>query len=327
MSMMKMSSIQVSNKFKNLSILLLAKEEHKRKFSKGIIIRNWSGIIGGGITRSIKYQIEKRLINHNSFILKLNRIITSAIVDYNVRCQVERLRINNITQTINDFDVVSLYPQYNCETDCPVCMEKIGDNTNGCMEGDNCNHTICSNCRDIIVNDTNKCPICRAKLDDNHTETETDTDESEDEDFNGNNRQPTDDLFNGRRWYNTEINQIRYWNNNISGLVDDLNGLSGWSSYNPILRAIETFVIRQNSWNGDNHIEGCCNICGIQKTIEVNEWMMRRRDNNPNITQNGYIWNDDWDDAFDNGDDRQECYECNYRYIQMSDAFYVREET
>ena len=296
-----MSSIQVSNKFYNLSILLLAKEEHKRIFGKGRL-------------HTINYYINLIGVHKELFINCLGSIMEQKYQKY----------ITERKITIPKFDDIT---EYNCETDCPVCMEKIGDNTNGCMEGDNCNHTICSNCRDIIVSNTNKCPICRAKLDDNHTETETDTDESEDEDFNGNNRQPTDDLFNGRRWYNTEINQIRYWNNNISGLVDDLNGLSGWSSYNPIFRAIETFVIRQNSWGGDNHIEGCCNICGIQKTIEVNEWMMRRRDNNPNITQNGYIWNDDWDDAFDNGDDRQECYECNYRYIQMSDAFYVREET
>jgi hypothetical protein len=317
--MMKMSSIQISNKFKNLSILLLAKEEHKKKFNEIIEYKEYQYIPYYDyiwFNRSLKENIEWIKRNQIGFYIKLRVIIGTKFEKYITERKITIPKLDDITE-------------YNCETDCPVCMETIGDNTNGCMEGDNCNHTICSNCRDIIVSNTNKCPICRLKLDDNITDddTETDTDESEDEDFNGNNRQPTDDLFNGRRWYNTEINQIRYWNNNISGLVDDLNGLSGWSSYNPILRAMETFVIRQNSWNGDNYIEGCCNICGIQKTIEVNEWMMRRRDNNPNITQNGYIWNGDWGDAFDNGDDRQECYECNYRYIQMSDAFYVREET
>jgi hypothetical protein len=47
------------------------------------------------------------------------------------------------------------------------------------LEGDNCNHTICSNCRDIIVSNTNKCPICRLKLDNNITDEEESDTESE----------------------------------------------------------------------------------------------------------------------------------------------------
>jgi hypothetical protein len=53
-----MATTTTQQKWENLATLIKAKAEHKRKFSKGIIIRNWSGIIGGGITRSIKYQIE-----------------------------------------------------------------------------------------------------------------------------------------------------------------------------------------------------------------------------------------------------------------------------
>lgn len=314
-----------TQKWNNLATLITAKAEHKEKFNEIIEYKDYEDIY---YYRTLKENIEEISINQETFINCLSSIIGQKYQKYITERKIETSGLCPEGTTIPKLDDIT---EYNPDECCPVCFEIFGidDDDATIAEGQNCNHIICRECYEKIVDDTNRCPICRAVLDYDfekpvETETETDTDESDEEDFNGNNRQPTDDLFNGRRWYNTEINQIQYWNTNNSGLVNGLNGLSGWSSYNPCVGAIENFVIRQNSWGGANHIDGCCNICGIQKTIEVNEWMMRRRVNNPNITQNGYIWNDDWNDAFDN-DDRQECYECNYRYIQISDAFFVRE--
>lgn len=292
-----------TQKWNNLATLIIAKAEHKEKFNEIIEYKDYEDI---WYYRSIKENIEEINLQNKWFITKLHKIIGQKYEKY----------ITERKITIPKFDDITEYTPDEC---CPVCFEKFKDEDDKCGGyGSNCGeHNICWECHEKIINDTNRCPICRAVMDwDYEKPTETETDESEEEDFNGNNRQPTDDLFIGRRWYNTEINEIQYWNINTIGL-------GVWSSNPPIISAIETFVSRQHSW-GENNIEGCCYICGIQKTIEVNEWMIRRRDDNPNITQNGYIWNDSWNDAFDN-DDRNECYECNYRDQQIRDAFWLRE--
>lgn len=243
-----MKSIQISNKFKNLSILLLAKEEHKRKF-------NDYSFIGSGM-RGLKMDILQKSILQKYFMLNLNDVMIKKYEKY----------ITERKITIPKFDDIT---EYNCETDCPVCFETIGVNTNGCMEGDNCNHTICSNCRDKIVIDTNKCPICREKLDDNHTGTETDDDDSynseetdEDEfDFGNDNQRPTERLFVGRRWFNTQTNTIEYY--------DGSSWTETFVRYDTMFR----FLMRNMGFNNNGLLEDCCQTCGIQKTTEVNDYM------------------------------------------------------
>jgi len=275
MSMMK--SIQISNKFKNLSILLLAKEEHKAKFNE-----SW-------FNRSLKESIEWIKRNQIGFYIKLRVIIGTKFEKYITERKISIPNLNGITE-------------YNCETDCPVCFETIGDNTNGCMEGDNCNHTICSNCRDKIVNDTNKCPICRLKLDDNitdeeqndteseYTGTETDEDESDWGDDDDNLR-PTENLFTGRRWFNTETNIIEYW-----------NGTEWTTTF--IRPRMSSFIIRNYGFNDFNTMReerNCCSTCGLQRTREVNNAM------NTDVPGNFFHYG--------------ECYDCHIITRRMEDHF------
>ena len=269
-----MKSIQISNKFYNLSILLLAKKEHKRKFGKGgLHTINWD------ITRIAVYQ--------EIFINCLGSIMEQKYQKY----------ITERKITIPKFDDIT---EYNCETDCPVCFETIGDNTNGCMEGDNCNHTICSNCRDKIVIDTNKCPICREKLDDNHTGTETDDDDSynseetdEDEfDFGNDNQRPTERLFVGRRWFNTQTNRIEYYNG------------SSWTTTFVRFDTMFRFLMRNMGFSNDGLLEDCCQTCGIQRTTEVNDFM----NDSMILMANNYFY-------------YGECYTCHFIYTNLENQF------
>jgi len=273
-----MKSIQISNKFYNLSILLLAKEEHKRKFNKSIIMRNYSG---GGITRSIKYQIEKRLINHKSFILKLTSIIQSKSVDYTILCQLEILRINNITQTTNE-----VITEYNPDECCPVCFETFGidDDDATTAEGANCNHIICRECYMKIATDTNRCPICREKLENTTTDDDTDddetgtqnTDEDDESDWGDDidNLIPTSNLYIGRRWFNTQTNRIEYYDG------------SSWTQENVRLYTMFHFLTRHYGYDITIEERTCCLSCGLQRTREVNDYM----DTNNPILQGNYFF-------------------------------------
>jgi hypothetical protein len=277
-----MKSIQISNKFYNLSILLLAKEEHKRKF-------NDYSFIGSGM-RGLKTDILQISILQKYFMLNLNDVMIKKYEKYITERKIIIPKFDDITE-------------YNCETDCPVCFETIGDNTNGCMEGDNCNHTICSNCRDKIVIDTNKCPICREKLDDNHTGTETDDDdetetqntEETDEDdygFGNDNQRPTERLFVGRRWFNTETNIIEYYNG------------SSWTTRFVRFDTMFRFLMRNMGFSNDGLLEDCCQSCGIQRTTEVNDFM----NDSMILMANNYFY-------------YGECYTCQFIYRNLENHF------
>jgi hypothetical protein len=146
---------------------------------------------------------------------------------------------------------------YNPDNDCIVCYESKCDFTSG----QNCMHLVCIDCFEKIVSATNKCPICRENLE-NKTETETETEEEDEIDseeeglFDGTNERPTTNLYRGRRWFNTETNTIEYYVGNDE-----------WSDDN--LFSYYTFIK-----NSDNYNElRACNCCGIQRTIEVNNYM------------------------------------------------------
>lgn len=293
MSMMK--SIQISNKFKNLSILLLAKEEHKKKFNEIIEYKEYQYIHNDYVwfNRSLKENIEWIKRNQIGFYIKLRVIIGTKFEKYITKRKITIPKLDDITE-------------YNCETDCPICFETIGDNTNGCMEGDNCNHTICSNCRDKIVNDTNKCPICREKLDDNITDeeqsdngiyweqTETDEDESDWGDDDDNLR-PTSILYIGRRWFNTETNTIEYWTG------------TEWTT-TLIRPRMSNFIIRNYGYDNTLEPKTCCLSCGLQRTREVNDFMDTT---NPILRGNFFHFG--------------ECYDCNIITGRMEDHFNTME--
>jgi len=291
-----MATITTQQKWKNISNLIKAKAEHKKKFYelKMIKVYNDYGDEYQLPVRGIVDEIFQIRLNKKRFMDKLKGIYNDKYHKYITERKITMPKLDDT-------------PKYNCETDCPVCFETIGDNTNGCMEGDNCNHTICSNCRDKIVNDTNKCPICREKLDDNHTGTETDTD-TDDEMVWGNNDRPTTDLFYGRRWYNHEEGIIETFNNEWRTNINQMS--------------MSNFIIRY-SYNDSNDSSpllrddgSCCIVCGIQRTPEVFDYMNT-------IYTNGYNFpaNQLEDEGFqtlyfdaDCSEPNIRCYDCELKF-------------
>lgn len=283
-------------KWKNLATLIIAKAEHKRKFNELIVYKEYQYIPNYAYIyfhRSLKENIEWIKRNKIGFYIKLRIIIGTKFEKYMTERKITIPKLDDINE-------------YNCETDCPVCFETIGDNTNGCMEGDNCNHTICSNCRDKIVEDTNKCPICREILDDNHTGTETET---ENESVCGDNERPTTDLFYGRRWYNVEENRIETYNG------------EEWRTNNNQM-SMSRFIVRYTFNSSDEASpllmdDGtCCIVCGIQRTPEVFAFMN-------NIYPEGYTYpaniiTDGWGqtDYFDDEgvEPYLRCYDCQLKF-------------
>jgi len=287
-----MKSIKIANKWENLATLIIAKAEHKKKFYNRIDYGDEYDEYDNGLY-SIPYHIQEIKYQQDRFI-------------YILSCFMEQKYQKYITErkiTIPNLDGIT---EYNCETDCPVCMETIGDNTNGCMEGDNCNHTICSNCRDIIVSNTNKCPICRAKLDDNIVDEESDTEseytgtensgDDDDDDSNWgddtDNLLPTANLYTGRRWFNIETNTIEYW-----------TGTEWRTTF--VRPSMNSFIIRNfgflNTMVEQRH---CCPTCGLQRTREVNNVMDT---SNPILNGNFFNFGD--------------CYDCYIVLTRMEDHF------
>jgi hypothetical protein len=189
--------------------------------------------------------------------------------------------------------------------DCPVCYEKLVEGDENCaMSGINCEHTLCIPCFCKISESDNKtCPICRAKL-----EEENDSDDETENIFTGSNTRPTTDLFLGRRWLNTETNKIEYFYCFINE-----NGLyNAWVDVEK--KNFNSFIQRYlNSGN----IDGCCYICGIQRTAEVNEFMKIKY-------PNGFVnpEGDEWDDYFLDSSWHNNCYECSNMYHKLNHTFY-----
>ena len=187
--------------------------------------------------------------------------------------------------------------------DCPICLEPmVQNNDNCCMNGTNCEHKFCIPCYCRIVED-NKCAICRAELEDKE---DNDSDDSDNDLWDGNNNRPTNDLFMGRRWFNTETNKIEYF----FVFIDNIGFTYNWVEVEK--KSFTSFI--QKYSNGDN-IEGCCYVCGIQRTAEVNEFMK-------NKYPNGFLIGDDdsWDDYFIEG--YNNCYECYNMFVKLNEVFY-----
>jgi hypothetical protein len=192
--------------------------------------------------------------------------------------------------------------EYNPERDCIICYETPIELCNG----DNCIHQTCRNCYLILVDSTNKCPTCREILDNTKNINNDNPIEEEEELFNGNNDEPTTDLYNGRRWLNTQTNTIEYYEESIFGIVRTTN----------VVRDFQNYIVRSSEI--ENDINGCCASCGIQRTEEVNEYMKTHNEN--------YI-----DEHFGNGNvrrwsnffvrDNYECFDCFSTYIDMMRSY------
>jgi hypothetical protein len=187
--------------------------------------------------------------------------------------------------------------------DCPICYEKLVEGNDNCaMSGTNCEHKFCIPCYCKIIED-NKCAICRARLEENES------DDSDDENiYTGTNQRPTTNLFLGRRWLNTETNKIEYFYCFINE-----NGLyNAWIDIEK--KNFSTFIQR---YINVGNIEGCCYICGIQRTAEVNEFMKIKY-------PIGFVnlEGDEWDDYFLDSSWHNNCYECSNMYHKLNQTFY-----
>jgi ribosomal protein L40E len=266
-----MKSIQISNKFYNLSILLLAKEEHKEKFNEWIEYNNcgceWT-------ERCLKGDIEEIFLRKKWFITTiLHKIIEQKYQKY----------ITERKITIPKFDDIT---EYNPDECCPVCFETFGidDDDATTAEGANCNHIICRECYMKIATDTNRCPICREKLENTTTDDDTDddetgtqnTDEDDESDWGDDidNLIPTSNLYIGRRWFNTQTNRIEYYDG------------SSWTQENVRLYTMFHFLTRHYGYDITIEERTCCLSCGLQRTREVNDYM----DTNNPILQGNYFF-------------------------------------
>lgn len=288
-----------TQKWENLVSILIAREEHK---DNNMYIE---------CINLIMYIQE-------TFMDDLRQIIHNKIEEYNNHRK---------TMLLPDFN--EIIEERNYETDCPVCFETMyeGDK-NCCMTGFNCEHPICMNCYYIIESDNNKCPICRKDLVNNITEVhfETDdenTDDEEEELWNGSNERPTNNLFDGRRWYNVETNSIECYITSSNRWITDINFTDCFNSgvlMDGLNSGVRNFIHRFSRIIDDDNYN--CNCCGIQKTREVNEYIINAY--NGDLSLEEYDERD-WMDAFDDDDGcRTICFDCQSTYLRIDKAFYNR---
>ena len=202
-------------------------------------------------------------------------------------------------------DYLDTLIEYNPERDCLICYEIPIELCNG----DNCMHRTCRNCYLKLIDSSNKCPTCRETLDNSkiNNNNPIDEDDEDDEDYeilHGNNDEPTTELFNGRRWFNTQTNSIEYYEELNDGFVRTTN----------VVRDFNTFILR-SGYIRDYYIDGCCASCGIQRTEEVNEYMKMNNDN----YIDGYFGN--WSNFFVR--DNIECFECFNTYLDMVRSYEI----
>ena len=185
----------------------------------------------------------------------------------------------------------------NPETDCPVCYMHMEARD----VGDNCDHVLCGDCFTRIRETTNRCPICREQLmtpiEYNHLQEEPiiqqniiqpinqylhdflietfDYDElipgQREVIFEGDDIEPTTHLFNGRRWFDPTIQEIRIYLNGTF-LVE-----TEYTQRNEHFASERGIAIRQLSLNYDDfNTHHNCPFCGIQRTIESNRYIIQR---------------------------------------------------
>jgi len=185
---------------------------------------------------------------------------------------------------MSEFDINPQEEVMNPETDCPVCYMNMEQR---CV-GENCQHILCEPCFQRIINTTNKCPICREEFithnidnDDNeelllnHQFLETiDYDElipgQRDVIFEGEDVEPTDNLFNGRKWFDVTTQQLKIW---INGDFREEAHIIDTFEYNVGEMNVETRIVSRDY--GDFNTNNKCPFCGIQRTKESNKYLLQ----------------------------------------------------
>lgn len=300
-----------TQKWENITLLITAKAEHKRKFYRlKSIDLSTADILQFISVKGVIGEIDLIKKRYDWFYVDLRQVIYDKIEEYNNHRK---------TMLLPDFN--EIIEERNYETDCPVCfetMEDFNDSDKRKTTGINCEHPICRECYDTITEGNNKCPICRKDLINNITEVHFDTDEEntddeEEELWNGSNERPTDNLFNGRRWYNVEEDRIECYIRPNNRWITDVNFTDCFED------GMISFIERYCSMIGDDYN---CNCCGIQKTREVNEYIMNAYNNDLSLEE----YNErDWMDAFDDDDgNRTICFDCRSTYLRMNAAFHNR---
>ena len=181
------------------------------------------------------------------------------------------------------------------EIDCPVCYMYMEFRD----VGDNCNHALCGTCFTRIRETTNKCPICREQLMTPQPENIIqniiqDNEYIQDNQyihgfmmnafnyddlipgereiiFEGEDVEPTTQLFNGRRWFNVTTQEIRIYQDGIF-LLD-----TEYRQTNEHFVSERNVAVRQLSMNYDGfNTHQNCPFCGIQRTRDANRYIIQR---------------------------------------------------
>ena len=213
------------------------------------------------------------------------------IINYNTQKQKQMSQFNIVpTNLAEDFvqEEVQEEVVMDPEIDCPVCYMYMEFRD----VGDNCNHALCGTCFTRIRETTNRCPICREQLMTPHPEiiilniqdnqyihnfmmntfNYDDLIPGEREIiFEGNNDEPTTQLFNGRRWFNVTTQEIRIYQDGIF-LLD-----TEYRQTNEHFVSERNVAVRQLSMNYDDfNTHQNCPFCGIQRTRDANRYIIQR---------------------------------------------------
>jgi hypothetical protein len=222
---------------------------------------------------------------------------------------------------------------------CPVCWED-----HYIIKQESCSHKLCIICYDKIMTSTALCPCCRRCWVCNRNqciceEEASGSDDSDEDpydyaltpgddlsipDFQGNNSIPTENLFQGRRWYNVETEKLYIYLNDRWRVEDEylLNSAHWDSEINYGVRILRGGTDEELELNSDHN----CKICGLQRTVETNSYIINRiRYENPYRNHryyNGKIYSDEYcwgTDAF-NGYGIDYCFMCHAVHDRMTDV-------
>jgi len=186
----------------------------------------------------------------------------------------------------------------NPDTDCPVCYVAMEST----RSGENCVHVLCEPCFQIIINTTNKCPICREELVQqiqqnnvqvNDPEIQAVFDEFNEEIvasqqfldtidyddlipgqremiFEGDDLEPTEQLFNGRKWFDVTTQELKIWINDRFFVETEVT-----HTHDYYVAEIQTELRRLTLDFGHFNTYRNCPFCGIQRTKEANKYLLQ----------------------------------------------------
>ena len=261
--------------------------------------------------------------------------------------QIQPLKQNNLFMNKLETFIETHIENVKQLVSCPICWDVI----KSIQQHSQCCHILCNDCNQHVMRLQQKCPICRkcwicpnndcvCNDDDDDDETYTDQDpeiqnidyfdfDAETTDyiiipgdsleipiFEGTNEIPTTNLFPGRRWFNMSIKQVTYY---LEGqwldeqlYMENPNHYSAESSF--AIKLI-TGINKDENFGFDSKLN--CKICGIQRTTEVNTYIINDirfvkfyYRTNSFIDGNLYTDNYSWGtNAFD-GNNIDYCFNC-----------------